>query len=136
MPSNPTGDKGATLPPGNSVVAQGAAVQVNVELSELAKFREGVLKDMLVLAAENYKEAMRIMGVLDGKAQKTGGVAGVFLAAGLAFLKPDTTLGNLGGKAGLSLLALGIVLLLVSIAARGRTADIPRAVTRHAATER
>lgn len=107
--------KVATPPAAGPVAAQNVQANTGVEPTELEKFRQSVLVDMLALAAENYNEAIRVTGVLDDKAQKTGGVAGAFLAAGLAFLKPDTTLGNLGGKVGLSLLAAGIVLLLVSI---------------------
>lgn len=53
-------------------------------------FRLEVQKSLLDQGVERYKENIRINSVLEDKAQKTAGMAGVFLAAALAFIKIDT----------------------------------------------
>ena len=64
-----------------------------------------------------YKEHSRIISLLDDKAQKTSGIAGIFLAAGLAYLKADSlkALGEAVHFAGFVTLSLAIALLLVWI---------------------
>ena len=73
-----------------------------------------LLKDTLATAAENYKDNVRAFAVLDEKAQRTGTIAGVFLAAWFAFIRPET-IGSLtrsiGSPATSSL--TGVVLLLM-----------------------
>src|SRR5437879_1327964 len=86
---------------------------------DVSQFRFGVLQALVEVAGENYKENSRITNVLDDKAQKTGALAGAFLAAGFAFIKsenfgPNSPLNRLAGLAGLLLLAFCIALLLLS----------------------
>jgi hypothetical protein len=52
-------------------------------------FRTETLKSMVEMGSESYKEGVRVATVLDDKAQKTGAIAGLFLAAALGFLKPS-----------------------------------------------
>lgn len=47
-------------------------------------------KDALAIAAENYKENARILAAFDDKAQKMGTIAGLFLGALFALIRPDT----------------------------------------------
>lgn len=54
------------------------------------EFRLQILKDLCQVGGENYKENVRTIGLLEDKAQKTAALAGIFLAATLAFIKPDT----------------------------------------------
>jgi hypothetical protein len=100
-----------------STFASGNAARqaADAAAAELWKFRKEAYQSLLQLGADNYKENTRIAGVLEDKAQKTGAIAGVFLAAGLAFVKPDLTLVQLGGKLGFALLTTSIFLLLVCI---------------------
>ena len=51
-------------------------------------FLEDALKDTIKAAADTYKENGRVAALLDDKAQKAGGLAGVFLAAAFGFVKP------------------------------------------------
>jgi len=53
-------------------------------------FRLEILKSLLHAGSEGYKENVRINSLLEDKAQKTAGLAGIFLAASLAFIKIDT----------------------------------------------
>jgi hypothetical protein len=53
-------------------------------------FRLEILKSLVDVGSEAYKENVRINSILEDKAQKTVGLAGVFLAAALAFLKIET----------------------------------------------
>ncbi|MGZ4858296.1 MAG: hypothetical protein ACXV5R_09050 [Candidatus Angelobacter sp.] len=53
-------------------------------------FRLEILKSLVEAGSERYKENIRINSLLEDKAQKTAGLAGVFLAAALAFIKIDT----------------------------------------------
>lgn len=76
--------------------------------------RRELLNDALTVASENYKDNVRIFANLDDKAQKIGTIAGVFLGALFAFIKPDTV-GSLTrniGSRGVGNLT-GIVLLLI-----------------------
>jgi hypothetical protein len=52
-------------------------------------FRVALAKSLVDGAADHYNENTRINGVVDDKAQKVAGIAGVFLAAALAFIKID-----------------------------------------------
>lgn len=53
-------------------------------------FRLEILKSLVECGSERYKENIRVNSLLEDKAQKTAGLAGVFLAAALAFIKVDT----------------------------------------------
>lgn len=57
---------------------------------DVRDFRLEIVRSLIDAAAENYKENTRINSVIDDKAQKIAGIAGVFLAAALAFLKVDS----------------------------------------------
>ena len=52
-------------------------------------FREELLKLMVTHAADSYKETVRVAALIEDKAQKVAAVAGVFLAAGLGFVKAE-----------------------------------------------
>ena len=52
-------------------------------------FQVQIAKDAVEYAASEYKENGRASSLLDDKAQKIAAVAGLFLAAGFAYLKPD-----------------------------------------------
>ena len=54
------------------------------------EFRLEILNSLVEAGSEEYKENVRISSLLEDKAQKTAGLAGVFLAAALAFIKVDT----------------------------------------------
>ncbi len=76
--------------------------------------RLDLLKDTIATASENYKDNVRAFAVLDDKAQKTGAIAGLFLAALFAYIKPDTVgslLRNIGSRATGNL--TGVILLLM-----------------------
>jgi hypothetical protein len=57
---------------------------------EERNFRLEILKSLVEAGSERYKENTRINSLLEDKAQKIAGLAGVFLAAALAFMKIDT----------------------------------------------
>lgn len=76
--------------------------------------RRELLNDALAVASENYKDNVRVFTNLDDKAQKMGAIAGIFLGASFAFIKPDTVgslTHNIGSRGVGSL--TGIVLLLI-----------------------
>jgi hypothetical protein len=76
--------------------------------------RRELLNDALAVASENYKDNVRVFANLDDKAQKMGAIAGIFLAALFAFIKPDTV-GSLAitiGSRSVGSLT-GIILLLI-----------------------
>jgi hypothetical protein len=79
--------------------------------------RLGLLNDVLVAAAEGYKDNSRILTALDDKAQKMGAIAGVFLAVPFAVLKPDSIKSFYGivGVSGLLMLAVAVVLFMICI---------------------
>ncbi|HTD22056.1 MAG TPA: hypothetical protein VK738_05350 [Terriglobales bacterium] len=54
------------------------------------QFQLEMLKSLVEVGVDSYKENVRINSLLEDKAQKTAGLAGVFLAAALAFMKVDT----------------------------------------------
>jgi hypothetical protein len=76
--------------------------------------RRELLNDALAVASENYKDNVRVFANLDDKAQKVGAIAGIFLGALFAFIKPDTvgTLTKNIGSTGVGNLT-GVVLLLI-----------------------
>ena len=80
-----------------------------------------MLEQALAAATDIYKENARIISVIEDKAQKAAGLAGVFLAAAFAFLRKDslTSLAELLNVLGLVILTISIVLMLacVSLAA-------------------
>lgn len=85
----------------------------------IPEFRLAIVQALVEVASENYKENSRIAGVLDDKAQKTGALAGVFLAGSFAFIKTENfgqtaPLNRLAGLWGLLFLAVCIGLLLVT----------------------
>jgi hypothetical protein len=76
--------------------------------------RRELLNDALEVAGENYKDNVRVFANLDDKAQKMGAIAGIFLGALFAFIKPDTVgtlTKNIGSRDVGNL--TGIVLLLI-----------------------
>jgi hypothetical protein len=80
---------------------------------DITLFREETLKSILQQSAENYKDNVRIISVIEDKAQKATILASALLAAGLAFLKGEN-FGNgvwFGGDI-LLLLAIAIFLLI------------------------
>jgi hypothetical protein len=86
---------------------------------DVVDFRRSLLQALIQTGADNYKENARIAGVLDDKAQKTGAIAGAFLAAGLAYVKSEnfgssSPLNRLVGSPGLVLLSLSIGLFLLA----------------------
>ena len=52
-------------------------------------YREELLKLVVSHAADSYKETVRVAALIEDKAQKVAAVAGVFLAAGLGFIKAE-----------------------------------------------
>ncbi len=52
-------------------------------------FFEDNIKDAIKWAGETYKDNARISALLDDKAQKAAGLAGIFLAAAFGFVKTD-----------------------------------------------
>jgi hypothetical protein len=80
-----------------------------------------MLSQALAAAADVYKENTRISALLDDKAQKTAGLAGVFLAAAFAFLRKDSieSLRDAVGATGLVLLGVSLALFLGCILAGG-----------------
>jgi hypothetical protein len=82
--------------------------------AQLSEFRSELLKRLVEVGEASYKESTRIAAVLDDKAQKTSTIAGVFLAAGFAALKPET-LTALSSRLLLTLLIVIVVLLMGSV---------------------
>ncbi len=78
-----------------------------------------MLTQALTAAADMYKENSRIQGILEDKAQKAAGLAGVFLAAAFTFLKKDAFDGLwlLCGWFGLLMLAAVILTMLACVLA-------------------
>src|SRR5438270_1551054 len=54
---------------------------------EQAETRLKMLEQALTLSSETFKENNRVINVIEDKAQKAAGLAGIFLAAGLSFLR-------------------------------------------------
>lgn len=89
--------------------------KLTAEAQSFDQFRKEVLQSVLQAGSENYKENVRIAGIIEDKAQKAGALAGVFLAASLAFVKPGITVGQVCGSLGFGLLLSSICLLLLCI---------------------
>jgi hypothetical protein len=82
-------------------------------------FRVDLMKETVTWAEKLDEYGSKATIRLDDKSQQTGTVAGVFLAAALGFLKPDS-LGGLGAKAKLlvaSLLFIGVIVLVGCVGA-------------------
>jgi hypothetical protein len=80
-----------------------------------------MLTQALTASTDMYKENSRILALLDDKAAKTAGLAGIFLGAGFAFLRKDTLadLFSVTGAVGFWLLATAIALLVLCIFVSG-----------------
>jgi hypothetical protein len=90
----------------------------DVELPmDAAVYRDDMQKFLLAYAADGYKETVRVAALIEDKAQKTAGLAGIFLAAGLGFIKPENLVESspLGGSWILFSLAAAIVGLIATI---------------------
>jgi hypothetical protein len=76
-----------------------------------------MLSQSLSASTDMYKENARILSLLDDKAQKAAGLAGVYLAAALAFLRQDSLnmLKAVEGKTGIVLLAVALALLVICV---------------------
>ncbi len=83
--------------------------------------RVAFLSQALTLATDVYKEKSRILALLEDKAQKTAGIAGIFLAAAFAFLRRESIqdLKNAGGSWGMGLFILSVVAFLGCMLASG-----------------
>jgi hypothetical protein len=79
--------------------------------------RLDIFKDAIAVASENYKDNVRIFASLDDKAQKMGGIAGLFLGVLLALVKPDQmgTLLTAIGTTGVWVLTSVILLLITCV---------------------
>jgi hypothetical protein len=82
-----------------------------------ADLRLKILNDSLVLCSDTYKENARIATVLEDKAQKTGAIAGLFLAAAFGFAKRDnlSDIIALAGNYGILLMVLCVLLFLMCV---------------------
>jgi hypothetical protein len=76
-----------------------------------------MLSQALTTSTDMYKENSRVLGLIEDKAQKAAGLAGLFLAAAFSFLRKDSleTLSAFLGWTGLSILALSIGLMLACV---------------------
>lgn len=76
-----------------------------------------MLSQALTTSTEMYKENSRILALIEDKAQKAAGLAGIFLAAAFAFLRKDAleTLMEATGWPGLSVLSAAIGLMLFCV---------------------
>ncbi len=81
-----------------------------------------LLSQALTVTTDVYKENARISALLDDKAQKTAGLAGIFLAAAFAFLRRDSLadLRDAGGSLGMVLLGAAVVLFLACVISSGQ----------------
>ncbi len=79
--------------------------------------RIAMLSQALATSTDMYKENSRILGLIEDKAQKAAGLAGLFLAAAFSFLRKDSlqSLSVFLGWTGLSILGLSIALMLACI---------------------
>lgn len=97
-----------------------------------AETRLALLTQALTAATDQYEENARILGLIDDKAQKTAGIAGIFLAAAFAFLRRES-IGDLrtaGGLTGMLLFAAALALFLACLVVSGlvvwaRTLKLP-----------
>ena len=76
-----------------------------------------ILKDAFVIAADNYKDNVRILSAYDDKAQKMVTLAGLFLTVPFALIKPDSisTVRNLIGLNGMFTFAGVVGLFMVCV---------------------
>jgi len=81
------------------------------------EYREDILKMMQSHAADSYKETVRVSALIEDKAQKTAALAGVFLAAGLGFIKPENLKpdSSFGSFWVLFPLTLAVVCLIITV---------------------
>jgi hypothetical protein len=81
---------------------------------DTAEKRFQLLSQALTAATDVYKENTRISALLDDKAQKTAGIAGIFLAAAFAFLRRESIqdLADAGGSLGMFLLGASVLFFL------------------------
>ena len=88
-----------------------------------AEQRLARLTQALTAATDQYKENARILTILEDKAQKTAGIAGIFLAAAFAFLRRESVadLKNAGGAGAMILFGAALALFLTSIVVGGIT---------------
>lgn len=93
-------------------------------------------REAVKAATDVYKENTRISGLLDDKAQKAGGLAGVFLVAGFGFIKGGDVKAftfTYGGDSGyllvgsivLFILCLGVCLAVMWVRASPSPVGIP-----------
>src|SRR5580658_748638 len=82
-------------------------------------FRLEVLKEAVVWAQSLDEAASKITARLEDKAQQSGGMAGLFLAAAFGFVKPEAIAGLLHGSNGWTafLLVNIIVIFLLCLVA-------------------
>ncbi len=84
---------------------------------EYEVYCEELLRLLVTQGADDFKENVRIAGVIEDKAQKVAGLAGIFLAAGLAFINKENFNADsvVGGIGALLFLGLAIVLLVLTV---------------------
>ena len=90
-----------------------------------------MLTQALGAATDGFKENSRVLSLLEDKAQKAAGLAGVFLAAAFSFLRKDalTALADFTGWWGLSALALAVALMLSCVFASGQVLRARQMIT-------
>ena len=95
----------------------GGVTRLAKEAVPVSNQRQKLLERTLRACENEYTEKAKIFSDLDGKAQNTTTVAGIFLAAALAFLQGEglKALTLYTGRNALAILALSIMLLLASI---------------------
>ena len=76
-----------------------------------------ILDDLLKTAERDFDAAVKHAAAIDDKAQKTSGLAGLFLAAAFGFVKPESlaTLREQYGLVALGLLYLALSLFVVTV---------------------
>jgi hypothetical protein len=89
-------------------------MRLSWETAPPPEFRENALQGLLSYALEVYKENARVATVLEDKAQKTAGIAGVFLGAGVALTRGNST-HSLSAPTGTYCLIFAVGCLVVSI---------------------
>jgi hypothetical protein len=86
------------------------------EIERAQLFRMKVLERAVERGSISYEANAKVIATLEDKAQKTAGIAGAFLAAGLAFLKPENFRHHTDASGYiLGSLELATVMLIVSI---------------------
>ena len=76
-----------------------------------------ILSDLLRTAQRDFDAEVKTASSIEDKAQKTGAVVGVFVAAGFGFLRPETSskLKEFYGILPIVLLLVGIVLFCLAL---------------------